>query len=406
MENEIKPRLEGDINIPSVGTPPKKSRKLILVILILITLVAIGSIIYWQYIGIPKKDSQTELPEKEESTEEKIGEKGTTFKDVIEKCEGIEGSFKSACIKSVCDVIGITEERIEKCMEKKNVGERDQCLVFIVPTTIEVCNSISDSTRSRNSSKTGCYRGIAEKEGDDSICDKINDDIGQRATCYRIVARIKQDPGICQKIDYDYLKDWCLENSTVNLCMYQLKDFEELDWLDFSIFYPEKDRCLGIATGDISKCGDKETGEKYYCYAEIAEDKNDLSICDKITPEGYRHIREFCYLNIAELRKDASLCDKIIEVQNYKDSCYLLTAEKMDISLCKKQSGEGRDNCYLQLATEEGDASLCGEISEGMWKAYCYRSVVQSIAEELNKNFDEEDQILYNQYCKESEFPE
>lgn len=398
----------------------KKSRWWIWLVIVISIFILIG-ILAWLYFGVFKGGEET------------IELKQITFGSVIENCQNIEskGFLKNSCIKTACNSIGTEEEKIQKCMEIKdssfrdyclfsiiprtlgscnkisNLNNRDECLSYIEPITMEVCDSIRDSNYSHNTPKSRCYIQLAKENIDDSICDKINDDVGNRVECYMNVGILNKDPEICEKIDFDYLKDWCLkpENSQANLCTYGLKRYEEKDWLDFSIYDKYKDHCIGAATEDASKCGDKETGEKRACLIDIAKSKNDLSMCD-IAGSGeyepsYKEFKMNCYMELADLRNDSSLCDEEIIGEKYKDLCYLSATEKIDISLCEKISGIAQVMCYTQLAEEKGDFSLCNRISyKGTWLSSCHHSFVESLAEGLNENFNEEDQILFDKCCK------
>ena len=344
----------------------------------LVLAVIIGGYTLWQFSGIQKNQVQL-LEEKFSAKEEEI-----SFKEAIKECENfmsgsplateelengqkhLEDYLNSVCIKPLCDSFKTAEEKIQICTREENVSERDLCFLSIFPQTVEACDNVSDSSYGRDS----CYRSVAEKNGDDSSCSKINDD-WQRAKCYQIIGEIKKDPKICQKINYD----------------------------------ANKNSCLGIALNDISKCGDEEGGdEKYHCYAEVAKSKNDLSICEKIIAPSdeydYGYRKDYCILGVAKLRKDSSLCDKINDL-DYKSSCYLDITDKIDIDFCYKKS-ISIDACYAKLALQEKDFSLCSKIIS--FPEICsisFMNLTKEQAVKLNKNLDEEDQSLYNQYCKE-----
>lgn len=383
MENEIKPRTEGDIDVPSAGISVQKSKKIIPIALILIALIVIGGIIYWQYIRIPREDSQIKLSEKEKSTEEKIGEKGISFKNVIEECEDVKDEFlKPVCIKSACEAIGTLEEKIERCTKKdlltfneENVYRtRNDCLGFITPKKVEVCNAMHNTTGGYNSPKSDCYLEIVEETGDESLCEKIYDFLDRRINCYKKIARIKNDSAVCQKISYSQFKDWCSESSRENYMICQ----SYLNPKNYDIYQPEAHMnwCLAVADKDVSKC-------------DNIEDK-------------YSSMKDSCYKEVAENKK--------IEAKKAK--------EELNESVCEKENPltggldsspeRHKNDCYLQLAMAKGDVSLCNKISleedfGSDARYFCYLFFAQSIAGELNNNFNEEDKSLYEKYCKTEE---
>lgn len=373
---------------------------------IIILLVVVGIILTSLYFFVFKGDEAT--------TETKQ----MSFKEIIESCKKIEyGLFsKNYCIKLTCDLIGAQEEKIQECMkiDENSIREkyiemgmeppeiteinvnsardscffeivprtietctkisyidnRDNCLMYIEPIIMEVCDSISESTRSHNTPKDSCYNTLAQEKIDDSICDKINHNTGMKSECYMNVGILKKDPKVCEKIN------------------------------DSSYHLTYTNRCIGAATNDISKCGDKITAESKYCYIDIAKSKNDLSICDMIESENFK---ANCYREIADLRNDSSLCDKEIIEEDDRDSCYLSAADKLDESFCETLSEGAQINCYSQLAKEKGDLFLCNKILESgseMMFYYCYNALINSASEKLNKNFNEEDKVLYDKCCQ------
>lgn len=413
MENEVKPKIEGDIGIPSVGTPPQKSKKAIFVALILIILIIIGGIIYWQYnINTSRESADKELPEKIETEKGKV-----SFKNLVSECNDIEEPFRQTCIQSTCDAVGTIQEKIDRCLaidavtfkEEEIYQMRDQCLNSISPETmIEVCDAMHGSTGSYNGPKDLCYLGIAKKTGDESACDKMDGDLPRRLLCYKEVARINENSEVCKKIDYDYFLNWCSKDINKNYSLCTL----HLDWFD--IYHSEEYRnwCLAVATGDLSKCDSidgsvhsaNDGNIKGNCYSEIAEDEDDSSVCEKI--DWYNNSRMNCYLDLSKLKRDTSLCDKLEEP--IKNSCYLIVEmqealEKGDYSICERGDLEDKDNCYYQFAMEKKDISLCDRLSPEDESYYCYFFLSKLIAEELNQNLSQEEKSLYNEYCEVAE---
>jgi len=354
------------------------------ILLIVIIIVAVvGSV--GVYLYIQNKSPEAEIDNKaEESIEEKA--QGTvSFKDIINECNKADDPLKEMCIRAACEAVGTIQEKINKCLaiddvsfDEENIHQmRDDCLNFISPKTMEVCDAMHSTTGSYNSPKDGCYLSIAEETGSKLACDRMKSDLPRRNLCYKKVARIKKDSGTCEGIQNEEYKKWC----------------------------------LAVATGDLSKCDDIGDSEysandgniKGNCYLEISEDKNDISICDKIDWDN--SYQESCYWQFAREEKDTSLCDKLEEPR--RSNCYsgievLEAIEKDDYSICEKEETEIPKNvCYYRFAEEKKDISLCSRISStgGDVLYYCYYLIPKSIGEELNQNLSQEEISLYDQYC-------
>lgn len=130
--------------------------------------------------------------------------------------------------------------------------------------------------------KDDCYRDIAFRKNDSSICDQISSKSSnyERYECYIVVAGRLKDPQICEKI--------------------QTSD--------------KRDECLNY----------------------LGTDSNDLIICDKITSQERK---DNCYLWSAMNKKDKSFFEKVcplIITQEHKDDCYgWYAALTKDFSLCQ-----------------------------------------------------------------------
>jgi len=73
----------------------------------------------------------------------------------------------------------------------------------------------------------------------------------------------------------------------------------------------------GIQNNNTDSCEESEWALKDLCYFGIAEDKEDLSICDNIVDKT---TKTTCYVNIAKIKKDSSICERLPD-DFLKDSC-------------------------------------------------------------------------------------
>ncbi len=112
---------------------------------------------------------------------------------------------------------------------------------------------------------------------------------------------------------------------------------------------------------------EKFTGEeaesfKYNCYIDVAEEKKDISICEKIPDDNwqleYKKIQ--CYAGVASSLEDLSVCDSLegnIEEFVKKDMCLKEVA----------------DRCCLErrIISDRELRPICKDIQERGIKGYC-----------------------------------
>ena len=168
----------------------------------------------------------------------------------------------------------------------------------------------------------------------------------------------------------------------------------------------------GFGDKDVSFCDAITDDTRYNCYADVAEHKGDVEICEKITGEEWLESkRNWCYERVAKAIQDETICERIslekypeeeaikklscikdvalakndvILCDNlpnlyYKDVCYHELAEKInDPEICEKISSGNyvRDVCFSNIAIEIGNADLCERISSEGSKAHCFRETL------------------------------
>jgi len=99
----------------------------------------------------------------------------------------------------------------------------------------------------------------------------------------------------------------------------------------------------GIQNNDLNSCEKTEWILKDTCYSDIAEDKEDISICENITDET---IKDTCYTNIAELKKDSSICEEVTDMAM-------------------------QNNCYMNIAILKKDSSICKNLTNDILNEFC-----------------------------------
>lgn len=158
-----------------------------------------------------------------------------------------------------------------------------------------------------------CIIGLAAKHENTTLCRKVGRD--QRMTCYVIVAELKNNPDICLEAE----------------------------------------------------------SQASQCLEQYAREKNDGSVCGRITEVSYRNS---CYSSMAGKLSDLSICEKITDV-NQKDSCYSQMANQLsDPALCEKMRNlNNKDNCYFDVARRFGDSSYCDMIASSDRKESCLQEL-------------------------------
>ncbi len=111
-----------------------------------------------------------------------------------------------------------------------------------------------------------------------------------------------------------------------------------------------KDFCYenyAVLTGDEKGCeAAVEQGVKDDCFARLAQQKNDRSLCDNIVTG-----KPDCYADVAIATNDTSLCDKT----DYEAEQCVRAAEAMDFSLCP----DGQNRRICNDAVSEGKPEYC-----------------------------------------------
>lgn len=102
---------------------------------------------------------------------------------------------------------------------------------------------------------------------------------------------------------------------------------------------------------DPSVCEKENDYGRFNCYVQLADRTNDKTLCEKL-PEpdvlGSIGDKEYCYVKFAYLKKDVGICDTDVKSDQYKYMCYRdLAVEKNDSKICEKIDNESRrKQCY------------------------------------------------------------
>ncbi|NYZ77430.1 hypothetical protein H0O02_03905 [Candidatus Micrarchaeota archaeon] len=261
----------------------------------------------------------------------------------------------------------------------------------------------------------GAYESCSQ---DVSDCDKIDDPVS-KAFCYQGVAYCKRDPSICGMIESDKqtIKDHCyvavagatggytvcsmVENTTnADECyLFSAQSNADITTCDFILDRGTKDWCYGDVaekTLNSSICESIESvGYKNACYWEVAVKKPDASLCANVVArKGYLG-PETCYENVAEETNDISICNMILGSEGIYEckrgalvlmfSEYFSTLEEKNVSICATAPGAilgedsnlHRDVCYTVLSYDLLDVTLCEYIGNSDLRDDCYYGVAR-----------------------------
>lgn len=140
---------------------------------------------------------------------------------------------------------------------------------------------------------------------------------------------------------------------------------------------------IAINTKNYSLCNDlKESSYRNECYGVIANRINDLNICNKVSNEPSQF--SDCVENIAINTNNRDLCEKV-DGEN-KKSCYLsfdlnLSKTSKDTAICDKIKSSGWGSvqigfCLTNVAEYTGNYSLCENIKDySNYRDICYVAV-------------------------------
>jgi len=144
---------------------------------------------------------------------------------------------------------------------------------------------------------------------------------------------------------------------------------------------------------------DERLADKVFCYKNVAKEKEDLFICDKIYEdmgENAGMISVYsCYSDVASVLGDDSICEEKIPAESaYQDVCFLNVAiSTEDFSLCERISDFSNARiCYREIGAKRGDESECEQVEDAHNREKCYVGVASnildvSICEDEEKNF-------------------
>lgn len=156
-----------------------------------------------------------------------------------------------------------------------------------------------------------------------------------------------------------------------------------------------QEKCKAEVTGKVgntSDCGNiADEDQQYLCYRSSIEQITDARACDQLPSSTEdESVRHLCYTRFAIENNDISMCQKISE-QGFDqgfggsrlDCIATLAAVNGDINLCTFMSSqENFDNCTTTVALDLGNLELCDSASASAARESCTDAFSEREAQE------------------------
>ncbi len=226
------------------------------------------------------------------------------------------------------------DTELKECEEASDEGyygasDRDVCYyeLAIYRENASLCRKIRNTDDWYDYTAAKCGAEIALFTGDVGVCEELS--FLSKYDCYEEVAKQTEDPSICAEITTSGKKDDCYsamaaELEDPSICL-EISSGNDMDDCIYNYIY-DYASWGGYYMDDWSICDEFSAPkwEQSYCYQEAAEDTGDLTYCDKITVEGgyyYSYSKSSCYATVAKDKSNPSLCAKLSDMED-RDDCY------------------------------------------------------------------------------------
>ena len=289
---------------------------------------------------------------------------------------------KASCLSSEA----LSTGNASYCSSIAQYGPRSSC----VDAVAQKLSYVSDCKLLNGSYYSGCVASVAVQSANATACTLVNS--SSRSLCYYGVAKTQNytSKSTCAAID----------NATLgNECTY-------------AYLYQR-----AIGTGNGSYCGMEPQTQNGTYLSELITLSGNTSIADSSIFYAYNMTPEdFCYYSLAKSTLNESLCGVMPESQSglcyaafYKPSnttnvtaenltevCDSYPSDVRSLCLSSSQIGEAvtsaianknatycnqiselgyRYSCFIDVAEQLGQSSICGDITNASIRSYCYSSV-------------------------------
>ena len=251
------------------------------------------------------------------------------FEQIIEKSDNylICESFKSESSVNLCfHLFAKKLNDPDICDYRRGYRAKDTCLLDMmkIDPSLDICEKINEDIFQRS-----CYKQLALDESDSSLCQKSKD-----PWCFIDLAEKTGDNSLCEEIlkispldNAQYFKDMCYQKIGKNnpiLC-----ENIETDFLKFSCYQKllinESENYIKDSCAELNN-----TTNKNICFAIRAEQEGDIELCGIINIET---LGDVCEYNVSVKTKE-NHCD-LMGDSSYKKHCLEKVAvANRDFNLC------------------------------------------------------------------------
>lgn len=288
-----------------------------------------------------------------------------SYQILVKDCNNLKGSDYRKCVRKHSNNFPSLKEQRLFCAYIDDEDMRKECQ-GIAP--LETCNEIENEDEN-----FVCKLNILRTINDLSECNKI-EDTNLNQACFAVIGADRKDANICKQINDEYLKGQCLTKVAMltknkNLC---------------SIIVDEdsQDICNGffIMKIDATKEMCESTNElflKELCEMSLAILEKDIGKCQKAEIIGYDNIST-CLAGIGMKHNDIKACDMIdINIGEFEED--------------KKLREMTKDLCYLKIAENKNDPSICQKITDPKQKNICENSLKKENASQKEANLNQDE---------------
>lgn len=287
------------------------------------------------------------------------------------------------------------------CDRVYSTAVRDACLLPFSATDARLCDQLNNA-----SLRQDCFDSAARRLNDTNLCVRLPD-AARKQDCLKALSPpcsfepTDEATTRCMalaKSDYSYCKS--------NLCRFQyakarhvlaacdlISGERALQFACRAVVKNDSSECLAenniiadycyqivaYATDNEQLCGFGTEGSSYRnnCHAHFAIARRDPAQCLGAKPESER---DECYLNYSVTLDAPATCESVVNTLN-RDRCRIVTARNNgDPSACNAMIYSGRKNCYnivLTGALPVQGTAACERVDDDLWRDKCYLTLAQ-----------------------------
>lgn len=278
-------------------------------------------------------------------------------------CEKIGDSrVRKACYLNLA-------HRLRNCSICEGIDDCSYCTNALKENEIVAALDLASCSKLMgNNSKDSCIQKIAVLKNDSSLCAGLE----WNYSCYAQIARATNNVSMCNlgyNADTDCTQDLIINSSTIKIC--ENVNVKSRAWCE-ALFKANHPANISDCIAAKPELG----GGVNICYTKLAVRSKDPSFCSNIQYENGSE----CYAALASEMNDESICEQIAK-KTYLDNCYLSYATT-DEGVCNKiNSSYYKGLCNAKVARKTGNAALCAGISDNHIIFDCYMQLAEKLGQ-------------------------